>query len=118
MPIVELRSTSNGISYYLSSSKPELIAVWLLETLERSKPQEWCPAQISFRPLWNQDPEHPNGVPDWSTDSVMTQDRLLVGGTGTEALHQLATELVNYADRIERERAEAAAQAAEAGEPV
>lgn len=111
MPWISVRSTRDGMCYEMPSTNPDLIGRWLVETLERVKPDQTCPAQIQMRPLWIADPDAPDGGrPDWTTNHVIWSDRYLVGGEETGALRQLAGELVKYADLYDREREQLASE--------
>lgn len=107
MPRIEVRSTSDSTYYHLTSADPELIGRWLLETFDRIKPLEWCPAQITFRPVWRPDDKQHDGVPDWTTHSVWSSEVFLVGDSGLGALRQLAHALTVFADQEDERRREA-----------
>lgn len=122
MPRIEVRSTSDGSYSRLDSSDPDIITHWLIETFDRIKPLEMCPAQVTFRPLLRPDPREPNGVADWTTDSMWHSETFLTGGSDLAAVKELANELLRFVERTEREQRKAEIEAAQAryadGHPV
>lgn len=106
MPHVQVRSTSTGAIWCLDSSRPELIAQWLMDTLEQIQPEETTPAQVTFTHLWIRDPDAAGGRrPDWPISAELNWAAHLTAGEGAQTLRILAKSLTDRADGFEHMQA-------------
>lgn len=93
MPRIEMISM-NGICFMIASSNVEILAPWLLETLERCTEGSYPGFQPSIR-LW---PMFNGEKPDWPTSAV---ENSRVHSVGT--LRELIEALEGIEERVSRE---------------
>jgi hypothetical protein len=85
----------------ISSSDPETLGRWFAEQLLRF-PELAVPStlvRLRIDPLWSPaTPQHPQGVPDWNTDSRFSYSQSIrCGGTTEESMKAILEEMTRMA---------------------